>query len=211
MKIAPIALLTLLLLACDAGPASGTPVVGLPCEDCDAALDGMPARPPHRAPLAPPQEPGARLLLEGRVVDAAGRPVAGVVLYAHQTDATGVYPRAIATRDGPARRHGRLRAWVTTDADGRYAFDTIRPGRYPGRDLPAHIHLHVIERGCALYYIDDVMFRDDPALTPDAIRTLASGRGGSGIVTPRRTGTTWHARRDIILGRAIPGYPSCRH
>ena len=35
------------------------------------------------------------------------------------------------------------------------------------------------------------------------------GRGGSGIVTPRRAGNGWLAERDITLGRNIPGYPSC--
>ena len=75
--------------------------------------------------------------------------------------------------------------------------------------MPQHIHLYVIEPGCALYYIDDVLFRDDPHLTPAVARKMDHGRGGSGIVTPERVADGWQATRDIVLGRNIPGYPAC--
>lgn len=75
--------------------------------------------------------------------------------------------------------------------------------------MPQHIHLYVIEPGCALYYIDDVLFRDDPHLTPAVAVKADQGRGGSGIVTPQRAGNGWLAQRDITLGRNVPGYPSC--
>jgi len=198
-----------LLAACAPAGAAATPVVGLPCEDCDVALIGLPAHPPAIVQLAPDDEPGERLRLTGRVIDADGKPRSGVVVYAHQTDRHGVYPRAAADRDAGIRQHGRLRAWAASGADGRYTFLTIRPGSYPGSTMPQHIHLYVIERGCALYYIDDVLFRDDPHLTTSAARKADRGRGGGGIVTPVRTADGWLARRDIVLGRNIPGYPGC--
>ena len=51
---------------------------------------------------------------------------------------------------------------IDTDAKGRYTFETIRPASYPDATIPQHIHMHVIERGCATYYIDELVFTDDP-------------------------------------------------
>ena len=70
--------------------------------------------------------------------------------------------------------------------------------------------MHVIERGCATYYIDDVMFTDDPLRTPVERQTLTTGRGGDGIVTPTRVDGRWIATRDITLGLNIPGHPGCQ-
>ncbi|MBB5208370.1 hypothetical protein [Chiayiivirga flava] len=192
-----------------AGTPAHTPVVGLPCEGCDAALAGMPAQPASSVQLAPPGEPGEPLRLTGIVRDAAQRPRAGVIVYAYQTDHTGIYPAAVDAPTDAARQHGRLRAWAATDAGGAYTFHTIRPGSYPDSDMPQHIHLHVIEPGCATYYIDDVMFSDDPHLTPRFARELDIGRGGHGIVTPTRRDGVWEAQRDIVLGRNIDGYRDC--
>ena len=199
----------LLVAACAPPGTAATPVVGLPCEDCDVPLIGLPPDPPAIARLATDDEPGERLRLTGRVTDAEGKPRRGVVVYAHQTDRQGLYPGEGGDRDAGIRQHGRLRAWAASDADGTYTFLTIRPGSYPGSTMPQHIHLYVIEPGCALYYIDDVLFRDDPHLTASAARKANKGRGGGGIVAPVRTAEGWLARRDIVLGRNIPGYPGC--
>lgn len=189
--------------------AQATPIVGLPCEDCEIALVDQPSNPPVVAQLAPASEPGERLRLTGRVVDERGRPRANVIIYAHQTNRSGIYPGERSSPDPGIRSHGRLRAWSRTDAEGNYIFLTIRPGSYPDSAMPQHIHLYVIEPGCALYYIDDVLFRDDPHLTHAVVRKADKGRGGSGIVTPERTQEGWFARRDIVLGKNIPDYPEC--
>lgn len=209
VDIVRVPILLLLLAACTPADAGTTPIVGLPCEDCEVPLIGLPAAPPAVARLATDEEPGERLRLTGQVIDARGRPRAGVIVYAHQTNQGGVYPGERSDDDPGARRHGRLRAWATTDVDGRYTFLTVRPGSYPGTRMPQHIHLYVIETGCALYYIDDVLFRDDPHLTPTVARKADQGRGGSGIVTPVRVADGWQATRDIVLGRNIPGHPGC--
>ena len=183
------------------------PIVGGPCEGCEAVFQDRPPTLPSQARIAPPGEPGEPLVLSGRVVDRAGRPAAGIVVYAYHTDRRGIYPHAPGLR-GAAARHGALRGWAMTDAAGRYRFETIRPGSYPGRDVPQHIHMHVIEPGRATYYIDDVMFADDPKLTAAQRRLLVSGRGGDGIAMPSRTAGAWHAVRDITLGANIPGDPA---
>jgi protocatechuate 3,4-dioxygenase, beta subunit len=183
------------------------PIVGRPCEGCEAVFEGLPSSLAATARLAPAGEPGDPMTLTGQVLGADGRPRAGVIVYAYQTNAAGVYPPS-SLRTGAAARHGALRGWALSGADGRYTFETIRPGTYPTRDAPAHIHMHVIERGCATYYIDDVMFEDDPLLTP-AVRRTQTMRGGPGIVAATRVNGRWMATRDIHLGRNIPGHAGC--
>lgn len=184
------------------------PIVGLPCEGCEAVFDDLPPVLSSQARIAPPDEPGEPLTLTGQVVDQAGHLQADVIVYAYHTDRTGIYPPSGERTSEAAARHGRLRAWARTDARGEYRFDTIRPGSYPGRDVPEHIHMHVIEPGRATYYIDDVMFRDDPKLTPQQAKRLSGGRGGIGIVTPQWRDSQWIVHRDIVLGLGVPGYPA---
>jgi protocatechuate 3,4-dioxygenase beta subunit len=177
--------------------AEPEPVLGGPCDGCEWAFDSMPAQPSSSARIAPVSERGTPLAIEGIVRAADGKPAPGIVIYAYHTDDTGIYPRA-------RNRHGRLRGWARTDAEGRYHFDTIRPRAYPGRKIPEHVHMHVIEPGKGSYYIDELRFEDDPLIT-DANRATDE-RGGNGLARPERAGTGWRVRRDIVLGRNIPGY-----
>jgi protocatechuate 3,4-dioxygenase beta subunit len=109
-----------------------------------------------------------------------------------------------------AAPNGRLRGWARSDARGEYRFDTIRPGPYPGRPAPQHIHMHVLEVGRCTYYIGDVMFTDDPRLTAELRASAARDRAGSGVVTPERDANgVWQAERDIRLGLNVPGYDAC--
>ncbi len=209
-RVLRIAVLILLLAAATAAAqAQREPIIGLPCEGCAAVFDGMPAEMRSHARIAPPSEPGAPMIVVGRVLTPEGRPQPGIVVYAYQTNDNGIYPESSAVRNPETRRHGTLRAWARTDASGRYAFDTIRPGSYPADDVPEHIHVHVIEPGCSTYYIDDIMFTDDPKLTPVQIKRIARNRGGSGISTPVREDGVWRVTRDIHLGRNIAGHRPC--
>lgn len=190
----------LLSLACGAQE----PVLGGPCEGCEWVFEGKPKAPPSEARIAPEGEPGRPLVIRGTVRDLAGRPVPGTVVYAYHTDAGGIYPPA-------ATRHGRLRGWAAADAKGEYAFRTIRPGAYPGRSAPEHVHVHVIEPGKGTYWIDDLVFDDDPLLGPEARRQMLRGRGGEGLGKPvKGADGVWTVRRDIVLGQGVPGYPKPR-
>ena len=142
--------------------------------------------------------------IEGTVKDRSGKPAPGVIVYAYHTDARGIYPREEHSSGG---RHGRLRGWAKTDGKGDYRFDTIRPAGYPDTDIPSHVHMHVIEVGRCTYYIDDLLFDDDPRLSAEE-RNRRTGRGGNGIAVPRKDAAgTWLVRRDIVLGQKVPGYP----
>lgn len=169
------------------------------CEGCEAIHERSFGSLSWKTTIPPESEPGDPLVLTGQVVQPDGRtPAAGVVIYAYHTNAEGVYPTRGDERNW-ARRHGYLRGWVKTDEEGRYQFRTIRPATYPSRSSPAHIHLVVKEPNRQEYWIDDVVFEDDPQL--DArYRAEREDRGGSGIIPLTRDESgTWRGRRDIIL------------
>lgn len=189
--------------------SSEVPVVGLPCEGCEAVFEGLPDSLSSVARLAPEDEPGEPMRIEGTVYDIDGRRARGVIVYAYHTDAQGIYPED--DRFGEwARRHGRLRGWALTDEGGHYRFETIRPVSYPDREIPAHVHMHVIEPGRCTYYLDSIHFADDPLLSEDERAELAEGRGGSGLLQPSRDEEgVWTVNRDIVLGLNVPGYSSC--
>ncbi len=198
----------LAMTACGSRSAPGQSVPGgrvradlYDCEGCEATEEQDAAGLSSRLALAGPEEPGERMALTGRVLAADGAsPVKGVVIYAHQTNADGLYangsPGALWSR-----RHGRLRGWVRSDAEGRYAFDTIKPAPYPDMTMPAHIHLYIKEPGRRPYYIDDVVFEGEFGVT-DAYRAQRELRGGDGVVRLGRTADgVWTAARDIRLER----------
>jgi len=90
---------------------------------------------PEASTLVDEATGGDRLMLTGQVLTTACVPLAGARLDVWQADAGGVYDNA----------GYRMRGRVTTDADGRYALETIVPGPYPGRT--PHIHVKVFDPG----------------------------------------------------------------
>jgi protocatechuate 3,4-dioxygenase beta subunit len=135
-----------------------------------------------RVVLAGAREPGPRLLVRGRLFAPDGeRPAAGAILYAYQTDVTGVYNR---DRGAPPR----LRGYMKTDADGRFEYETIRPGSYPGTRVPAHVHHHAWGGGWPAQWLGELNFADDPFLSDaDRQRSAAAGRF-AWILSPRQEG-----------------------
>ncbi len=85
---------------------------------------------------------GQVLDVSGRVVDRSGAPRSGARVEIWQCDARGQYHYVDEPEGDPAfQGFGAL----ATDAEGRYAFRTIRPVPYPGRT--PHIHFNVLENG----------------------------------------------------------------
>jgi protocatechuate 3,4-dioxygenase beta subunit len=87
---------------------------------------------------------GRILDVTGRVLDRSGRPRAGSRVEIWQCDARGHYHEVGDSEDAIDRNFQGFGA-VTTDADGRYGFRTIKPVPYPGRT--PHIHFTVAEGG----------------------------------------------------------------
>lgn len=132
-----------------------------------------------RTRFTPANEPGTPLVVTGQVFDPSGtKPLAGVKLYAYHTDAKGTY--------GPVQGKPRLTGTVTTDAQGRFEWQTIRPMPYPGGGNPAHIHIQASGGGYPQQWIDELRFVDDPYLTP-AQKAEAQKKGKfAPIVAPTR-------------------------
>lgn len=168
------------------------------CEGCD----GISERPAGGLPASivmAEREKGTPLIVEGRTFQSDGRtPAPGIILYIYHTNSDGFYANGSPKTEW-SRRHGRIRGWLKTDADGRYRVATIKPAPYPNRGLPAHLHFTVLEPRRRPYYIDDVVFDDEYGVTP-TYRKQQELRGGSGIVklTTVPNGTSV-AHRDIIL------------
>ncbi len=87
---------------------------------------------------------GTPLEVTGLVMDRAGRPRPGARVEIWQCDAMGQYHHVGAPESSLDANFQGFGAMVT-DAQGRYAFRTIRPVRYPGR--APHIHFDVAEGG----------------------------------------------------------------
>lgn len=122
---------------------------------------------------------GERLLVQGRVLDRNGKPIAGALLDVWQTAANQLY--AVQDPQQPAMNcRGKLRS----DALGRFEFRTIKPvaysiptdgpvgqlllksGREPMR--PAHIHFIVSAPGYRPV-TTQVFTHDDPYIDADAV------------------------------------------
>lgn len=101
---------------------------------------------------------GEVIRVQGRVLDADCKPVAGALVDLWQADSNGRYSHP--ADPNPARRDPNFQGWgqVVTDAGGRYGFRTIKPAAYPleflngqpvekaGYRTP-HIHFRVSKRG----------------------------------------------------------------
>ncbi|WP_198369874.1 dioxygenase family protein [Roseomonas rosulenta] len=117
---------------------------------------------------------GQLMEISGRILDEAGRPVAGAVVELWQANAAGRYAHAIDTSPAPLdpnfQGHGRIR----TDADGRYAFFTVKPGAYPVPVQetwwrPPHLHFSVFGPSCLSRLVTQMYFPGDPLNEIDRI------------------------------------------
>ncbi|PRX99845.1 protocatechuate 3,4-dioxygenase subunit alpha [Allonocardiopsis opalescens] len=136
--------------------------------------------------------PGA-FWLRGRVLDGEGRPVGDGLVETWQADPDGRFDHPDDPR-GPAARPGfRGFARCPTDAEGRYAVHTLRPGPLPGpggTTQAPHIDVSVFGRGMMHRVVTRVYFPDeaeanaaDPVLAsvpPDRRTTLVAEPDGEG-------------------------------
>ena len=178
-------------------------VVGGPCEGCEAIYEYGQNELSWTDTLPDYSSGDDKMIVQGVVYAKNGKPASEVIIYIYHTNKEGIYPTRQDSR-GWERRHGYLRGWVKTSADGRYAFYTQRPGAYPSRSEPEHIHVTVKEPGIKEYYLDSFHFKDDPLLTE---KETFRNYGGSGIVNPVKSGNQWIVTRDLFLGKNIIAYP----
>lgn len=180
--------------------------VGGSCEGCEAIFEFGSKKLSWKDTLPDFKEPGPKLEISGTIYQKDGKtPAKDVILYIYHTDQKGEYPQK-GNETGWGIRHGYLRGWIKTNADGKYKFYTLRPASYPDTRAPQHIHPVIKEPSKNEYYIDEYLFTDDPFLDAKE-RAQQQRRGGSGIVTlSKKTDGTWVGKRDIVLGLNIPRY-----
>lgn len=181
-------------------------LVGGPCEGCEAVFEYGDRSLGSVDTLPDFTEKGPRLKVTGTIYQSDGKtPAEGVILYIYHTDQKGKY----ATRGGEkgwARRHGYIRGWVKTGADGKYIFYTLIPGRYPNANIPAHIHPIILEPDGKYYWLGSYHFAGDPFLSEREISPPSPRGGSSGLLHLRKEADLWVGERDIVLGRNVPGY-----
>ncbi|MEJ0005949.1 MAG: hypothetical protein WDM77_06055 [Steroidobacteraceae bacterium] len=180
-----------------------------PAGSCAGPFEGMPAIITARARIAPLSEPGEPLTISGRVLDVNGRPRAGIIIHAYHTNRLGIYPQPNPPRSQNSNFEGSLRGWAQTDSQGRYTFETIRPGSYPNSNNPQHVHMYVVDPGCATYFIKELQFTDDPLYQKARAADPKHSQEEAKAETPRRAGQGWEVTRNINLGTDIPNYKFC--
>jgi protocatechuate 3,4-dioxygenase, beta subunit len=143
---------------------------------------------------------GTVLDVSGRVLDRSGQPRAGAKVEIWQCDARGQYHH-VGEREGSGDDNFQGYGAVMTDAEGRYAFRTIKPVPYPGRT--PHIHFTVLEGG-KRRLTSQMFVEGEPANERDGIyRHL--GRDGQRLVTmkledaPRDSGAKLKGVLDVVV------------
>ncbi|MGI9366054.1 MAG: dioxygenase [Rhizobiaceae bacterium] len=122
---------------------------------------------------------GVTVVVGGRVLTPQGEPIEGAELEIWQTADNGLY-----SNQDEAQPEYNLRAHMTTQADGRYLFSTVRPapytvpddgpvgellnatGRHPWR--PSHLHF-IVTAPAHRSLVTEVFPSDDPYLDEDPV------------------------------------------
>lgn len=133
---------------------------------------------------------GAPLAVNGRVTSVAGMPVCGAMIEVWHANSKGCYEN----QDPDNQPEHNLRGRFVTDADGSFAFQTIRPRGYTlpddgpvgklarrlglSLDRPAHIHFAVSAPGFRRL-VTAIFDGADPAINRDALLAVKPGLIGA--------------------------------
>jgi protocatechuate 3,4-dioxygenase alpha subunit len=117
---------------------------------------------------------GERVRVEGRVFDGDGQPMADCMLEIWQADAQG---RFSDPQDKRALPNSSFKGFgrCATDADGGFAFDTIKPGIVPdpdGKPQAPHLVLAVFARGMLLHLYTRIYFSGEAGNATDPVLAL---------------------------------------
>jgi len=144
--------------------------------------------------IADSDEPGERLVVEGRVVASDGRTgVQGATVFVFQTDAAGYY-----SPGGMDESNARLCGLMLTDAAGRYRFETVRPGHYATGGPPAHVHYRVWGKGVSRQSFT-LNFEGDPLLGERGRNAGSNPTWATVRPLEQESPTTWRVVRDLKL------------
>jgi len=134
---------------------------------------------------------GERIRVEGTVFDGDGRPVPDSMLEIWQADAQG---RFSDPQDKRALPNSTFKGFgrIGTDANGGYAFDTIKPGIVPdpdGKPQAPHIVLAIYARGMLLHLYSRIYFDGEAANAADPVLALVPADRRTTLIATRQPGT----------------------
>jgi len=118
---------------------------------------------------------GEHVTIRGRVLDADGVGVNDALVEIWQADANGRYPHPEDPSSGEVTRGFRGFGRVPTDANGGFAFHTIKPGAVldgEGGWQAPHILVSVFMRGLLKRMVSRIYFPDDPRNADDRVLGL---------------------------------------
>jgi protocatechuate 3,4-dioxygenase beta subunit len=125
---------------------------------------------------------GERILVHGHVLDQYAKPVPNTLVEIWQANAGGRYRHRNDTYLAPIDPNFGGCGRTLTDANGYYAFKTVKPGAYPWPNWeaswrPAHIHLSVFGPSFVQRLITQMYFEGDP-LVPlcPIVQTIPDGK-----------------------------------
>ena len=141
-----------------------TPAVGNQLELTPEETAGPFFRPnsPLKSDFREPGVRGVPIRVSGFVLDRKGRPVRGALLDFWHADADGEYDL----------KGFRCRGHQFSDANGRYALETIVPGLYPGRTRHYHVRLQAANGpviSTQLYFPGEARNASDSLFRPDLL------------------------------------------
>jgi protocatechuate 3,4-dioxygenase alpha subunit len=135
---------------------------------------------------------GERIRLEGRVIDGAGTPLRDAMVEIWQANADGRYNHPADTQDKPLdpgfRGFGRA---VTDFESGLFWFETIKPGRVPGRHgqrpMAPHVSLWIVARGINIGLHTRMYFADEGTANAEdpVLRLIEPGERRQTLVAAR--------------------------
>ena len=110
---------------------------------------------------------GERIVVTGRVLDEAGRPVRNTLVEIWQANAAGRYIHVTDQHEAPLDPNFLGAGRCITDDSGVYRFTTIKPGAYPWGNhhnawRPSHIHLSLFGNSIASRLVTQMFFPGDP-------------------------------------------------
>jgi len=160
---------------------------GLACTETSDNIEGPFYRSgaPLQTDLTEPGLTGTRLTVSGRVFGADCGPLAGALLDVWQANDDGRYDNDGV--DDPPVGAMVLRGRMEADADGKFSFRTILPGRYlnGGQFRPSHIHVKVSAAGhqslTTQLYFDGDPYNDSDAWFLDTLSMALSDDGGEKV------------------------------
>jgi protocatechuate 3,4-dioxygenase beta subunit len=127
-------------------------------------------RSPERKSLLEPGIQGTKIVLEGNVRSTKCKPIQRALIDFWQADGNGAYDNA----------GYRLRGHQFADTAGKYRFETVVPGLYPGRTRHFHVRVQAPNRPILttqLYFPDEPGNKRDSIFNPKLVMVLSGTPG----------------------------------